>query len=472
MKKLIIAGKRFMLVMALFLFCSQTQAQYSQTLFWMHYVPQSGYANVALQPSPHWYLGMPALSSHQLALSNTGFAYRDIISHNHLNERVIDEDKLIGSLSEKNHLNMHFRSEWIAFGFARGPAYLSFSLSDRISGGLTYPEDFASLLLKGNAYFADRNEQANLSGLGVHLNHYRELSAGYTRQWTDYLNAGIRAKLLFGMGNVWFERNEFSLYTDPNTYGIRLASDFLINTSLPFEIGSDENGSNDGDVSPADYILNFGNPGFALDLGAVYKPTRSVTVAASIVDLGFISWKSNTENISAKGSFDFNGIDLNDFLNGSKAFDDLLDSLENELSYRETNNDYRTSLNPSVFIAGSFELIDGHSFGLLSGFHFHDEGMRHQLTLSYNLRFFDLFGASLSYSAIPNNYANLGGGFYFNLKSLQLYMLSDNLLGLMRPHTMQMANFQFGINWVFKQRSRPSPEPVTPRLEDQSGRDQ
>lgn len=435
---------------------NRADAQYSHTIFWMQHIPQAGYANVAMQPQPKWYIGMPALSSYHLGAANTGFAYRDMVSRDQFNERVYDDNKLIRALDNQNQLDLHFSAEWLAFGFAAGPAYVSFSLTEKIGGSFSYSDDFVALMLKGNGYFADQNRPADLSGLGVNMYHYREFSAGYSRQFTDFLTAGVRAKFLFGMSNIWFEKSEFSVNTNPDSYTIRLETDFLVNTSLPFVISPIEDGIDDIDVDPTDYLFNLDNPGFALDLGAVYNPTNNITLAASIVDLGFIRWRSDTENIAGTGGFDFEGLDLNDFFNNGDALDALLDSLENALSYTETTNHYRTTLNPYLFIAGKYELTPAHSFGILSGVRILDDGFRHQLTISYNLKLSHFFGASLGYTIFENNFTNLGAGFYLNAGPLQFYLASDNIFGAMQPHSMQMTNARFGFNWVFGRKARDS----------------
>lgn len=430
--------------------CIRAEAQYSHTLYWMQHVPQSGYTNIAMQTAPSWYIGMPALSAYHLGAANTGFAYRDMISRNHLNERIYDDDKLIRALDSRNNLDFYFHSEWIAFGFASGQNFFSFALTEKIGGSFSYTDDFVAFFLKGDEYFNDQNRPENLSGLGIQMHHYREFSAGYSRQWTDYLTAGARAKLLFGMGNIWVEKSDFNAFTNPETDGVRLETDFLVNTSLPFVISPIEDGIDDIDVDPVDYLLNLDNPGVAIDLAAVYKPAKNITLSASIVDFGFIAWKSNVENFRANGSFDFESLDLND----GDTFDELLDSLKNALNYTETTNNYRRSLNPYLFVGGAYELSPAHSFGILSGMRFMDDGIIPKLTISYNYRLSHIFGASLGYSIYGNNYANLGGGFYINAGPLQIYLVSDNMFGFVQPQRMQMTNVQFGLNWVFGRKAQ------------------
>jgi hypothetical protein len=72
-----------------------------------------------------------------------------------------------------------------------------------------------------------------------------------------------------------------------------------------------------------DNLLNTKNMGFGLDIGATYNISEKIMVSAALTDLGFIKWKTDVTNLQAKGRFEFSGIDLSDFINGTKTMDEL-----------------------------------------------------------------------------------------------------------------------------------------------------
>ncbi|NJL75387.1 MAG: hypothetical protein HC892_10500 [Saprospiraceae bacterium] len=94
-----------------------------------------------------------------------------------------------------------------------------------------------------------------------------------------------------GLNDISTARNDLSIYTDSEIYELTLTGDYQVNTSSLVEY----NGLDDlNNVVDVDELLRgqllTKNQGIALDLGA--KITLSdLTIAASVLDLGFINWK-------------------------------------------------------------------------------------------------------------------------------------------------------------------------------------
>ena len=132
--------------------------------------------------------------------------------------------------------------------------------------------------------------------------------------WDAYNIFGIRAKLLFGKANIYSGKSEVSLYTDPNTFDLHVEGDVNLNTSFPMTITQDSqgkiSGSETGDIDVVSFLMNGKNKGFALDLGWIHKYSENITFSASLLDLGFIRWKSDVNNIQISGSFDYTGTGL------------------------------------------------------------------------------------------------------------------------------------------------------------------
>ena len=61
--------------------------------------------------------------------------------------------------------------------------------------------------------------------------------------------------------------------------------------------------------------------GLGLDIGATYDLTDRIVVSAAITDLGFIRWKKDVTNLKANNQFEFSGLNMLDFFNGTKTFD-------------------------------------------------------------------------------------------------------------------------------------------------------
>ena len=82
--------------------------------------------------------------------------------------------------------------------------------------------------------------------------------------------------------------------------------------------------------------LGIAGYGFGIDLGASYKIMDNLTVSASVLDLGFISWtkgatkiaSANPESINMKGTSYVNGIDPNDIPNSITAIQNNITQLQ------------------------------------------------------------------------------------------------------------------------------------------------
>ena len=334
-----------------------------------------------------------------------------------------------------------------------------------MSARLTYPKDLFSLMWKGNTQFLDK--EADFSGIGVNMTHYREFAFGMNREITNRLTVGLRAKVLFGMANLWTEKSDITLSTDPNLYDLTARANIIINTSVPETIYNsfDSDSTNDGGFSFSDYIANTSNKGFAFDIGGTFKINDKFTVAASVLDIGKISWKSGTRNYSSNNvEFTFEGVDLNDFFgqdsgapSGTKI---LIDSLAKTFQIKETKNNYSNWLPPIFYLTGIYNLTDKDKVGALIRGDIFNGGLHPSLTLSYNKRFLNMFSAVGTYSIMNRSYMNLGFGLSLQLSAFQIYLLNDNIYGLFFPTSAKNTNIHFGMNFVFGYKVKPPEAPL------------
>jgi len=436
----------------------QSEAQNDVSIHLLQSVPQAIYTNPSFSPQAKVYVGFPLLSSIYFGLSHSGFAYRDVVKKRADDSLYLDLDNMLDKMGKKNYLSVNFNEELLAFGFKVKKNYFSFSATEKVSTRITYPKDLFSLLWKGNTQFLGKD--ADFSGIGVNLIHYREFAVGMNRQITDKLTVGIRAKALMGMANVWTEKSDITLSTDPNTYDLTARSHIIINTSLPEVAYGDST-----DFNPINYILNSSNKGFAFDIGGTYKINDKFTVAASVLDIGKINWTTGTRNYTSDDvSFKFEGIDLNDFF-GKDSTDPsgvqiLTDSLKKTFQIKETKNNYSNWLPTIFYITGIYNLTEKDKVGALIRGDIFNGGIHPSLTLSYNKRFFNMFSAVATYSIMNRSYLNFGFGMSLQLSAFQFYVLNDNIYGLFFPTSSRNANVHFGINFLFGYKVKPPEAPL------------
>jgi len=453
------------IVFILIFFGLNIKAQNDVSIHLMQIVPQSVYTNPSFCPQAKVYVGFPALSSIYFGLSHSGFAYRDLVKKRSDDSLYLDVDNMLEKMGKRNFLSFNLNYELMGFGFKIKKNYFTFSATEKIITRLAYPKDLYSLMWKGNTQFLDK--PADFSGIGVNFMHYREFAIGYNRQIMDNLTLGIRAKALFGLSNVWTEKSNITLSTDPNTYDLTARSHIIINTSLPETVYDNLSGDTaPADFDFADYAFNTSNSGFAFDIGGTYKINDKFTVAASVLDIGKIKWTTGTRNfISNDVSFTFEGIDLNDFFGEKDSTDPdgveiLLDSLGKTFEIKETSNTYSNWLPPMIYLTGMYNLTDKDKIGALLKADIFNGGIHPTVTLSYNKRFLNMFHAVGTYSVMNRSFLNVGFGLALQLTAFQFYVFNDNIYGLFFPTSARNTNIHFGFNFLFGYKVKPPEAPL------------
>jgi hypothetical protein len=257
-----------------------------------------------------------------------------------------------------------------------------------------------------------------------------------------------------------------------------LESDMEISASLPFaDISYDEEGMID-DIVVKDnldqsnlftlnrYLFNLRNPGFGVDLGVSYRPIDPLQLNASVLDLGFISWKDEVHHLTYKGTYSFNGIELNTLeLLEEQSLGDYLDSTLSQIgdslaSYLAftPGGSYSRRLNTKIYLGASYDLTPFFNLGLVSRTDFLQGSISQRFTASANLHAGRIAHFTASYSAIGTRLHNLGAGIALCLGPVNLYLVSDNALSvLLMPQRTHSANIWVGLNLMFGYRKFSQP---------------
>jgi hypothetical protein len=255
-------------------------------------------------------------------------------------------------------------------------------------------------------------------------------------------------------------------------YTHTLDADITANFSGPFSVfvGSentlDSLAFNDSYFEHFNTFVSLENRGMGLDLGATYKLLNNkVMVSAALTDLGYIRWKRDATNLTAKSHFVFDGLDLTDVINGDKDFEDagkeLLDSLKDSFELTSSAEPFNTWMAPGLTLGGSYNLNKNISFGILSYSRFIGKQVRESLTLSANANLSNAFSFSLAYSLQNQRADNLGAGIAFRAGIFQFYFVSDRIpvtwdrlkidddSDILVPANWNTINLHFGMNLSF-----------------------
>ena len=443
----------------------RVNAQTGQTLYFMETLPQSALLNPAFQHAHNFHIGLPGISSVNVNASTNFATLGDIIFKHPQYDSLISflhPDANLGDFTRKlrdgNSITPNLHINILSLGFRARRSFVSFNVSERVSGRVSLPGDLILLGLEGNEQFTGKT--ADLSGLRADLNYFTECAVGYAYRFSEKLNLGVRGKILFGKANVSFADTDMSLYTDPDSYSMRLKSKIAVNVSAPMTVIKDEEGDikdlrfhfDDDDYDPLDFILMTKNSGYAIDIGATFRVINPVTIYASIVDLGFINWKQDVYNFSMNGDFEFDGLDFSPFFENEddfNAFDNLKDTLQTLFEINDTQEAFRRGLPTRVYLGGTYNFHRSFSLGVLSRSELHQNNLDHALTFSANLNAGRRLSLSASYSVMNNSYNNFGAGLALRGLMFQFYVVTDNLNSAFMPHMSSSVNIWAGLNIVF-----------------------
>jgi len=430
--------KKLFLTTSLLLVLLNAFAQQELTIYNMDAIGQSTQYNPSLMPLNRMYIGIPALSSTSLLFSNSGFTWRDIHKRRSDDSITLDIENAISKLAAKNFINLSVRVNLLEAGVKVKKNYFTLNVSEKANLNFTFPKEFFELAMEGNGAFIGK--EVNLKRLSFDATHYREYAIGWARELNSKVTTGVRVKYLYGMENVSSGKSELSFYTAPDDYTLVLKSDYVINTSMASN--SDDGSSN--------YMFGFKNTGWAGDFSITYNYTDRLKLNASILDIGYINWTSNTKNYTAlNGGYTFNGINLNEFINDSSSFDHVADSLEDAFKPQENNDSYKTTLPAHIYLNASYQLGQRMTATGLIHAQTYSGTVQPSFTLGLNRRVTNHLSASLNYSMINHHLNNVGVGLAANAGAFQFYMLTDNIIGTIDPLGNHTTHIHFGFNLIF-----------------------
>jgi len=440
-------------------------AQSPMGLYYMETIPQVSHLNPAMQPRANGFFALPGFN--QIFQSDVAFSdvFQDLGNEwvSPLSKRY-DFDQLYKVTGDAFNINEQLDISVLGFGFRSKRDYFSLSMSVKSAVNFAMPYDFIKIADEG----LPNGSKFDFSTLRTKAVTYKEISIGYSREWNDYLTLGINVKPLFGMVGTISDINHFELNTSRTIYEVYV--DGQVSTSAPFDVEEGEDGDFPESVDVKDlsdsewssYFSSFKNPGLALDFGAVYNLNSKWEFSAALNNLGFIKWNEDLNSLSFKGSYSFEGIEVDgsnvDDLD--EAVEEIGDSLKSVINYDVGHDEFSMNLVPGLYLGANYYLNHAISVGVLSRSQFQKDNFRQDFNLSANIQPYSFVSLNLNYSVRVNGGNGLGAGLSMLFGSLQFYMLADymplqytsvNFEGdefFMFPNQKELS-IQAGFNLIF-----------------------
>ena len=432
-------------------------AQFLRTSYFMEGTHYRQQLNPALTPTKG-YFNLPVIGAVNATVGSTSLGYQDIIDIIDDGDDFYTKPDFMNRLKDNNKLNVNFSTEILSAGWYKGKNFWSFNIGLRTDIGANLTKNMFTFLNEMETVEENwRNSNYDISGQQLNINAYTEIGLGLSRQINSRLTVGARVKALLGIGNMELKLNRVAMSANlPSDQQINQWSsesywnsmtpsqaaqaaqelkdkfnNYHANLTVGAELKSSFKGLELQEEEGKDYVTDFdfdsgklgiAGYGFGIDLGASYKILDNLTVSASVLDLGFISWsKSSTKIASAnpdpidiKGSTYANMVDpnnpntvmnaVNQLQNDAQGYMDRVtngDVLDYDMLQLEVSDakESRKSRLASILVLGAeYGFFNNKlAVGVLSTTRFVQPDALTELTFSANYRPKSWFNVALSY---------------------------------------------------------------------------
>lgn len=407
-------------------------------------LPQTVHSSPATIPRNSFTIGLPVVSGFYNRLHNNSFTVNQLFTERPADDSlVVNVDQVLNNLDEdKNLFSEYSGIDLMFFGIRINESYLTAGIRSNAFLSVNYPGEFVDFLWNGNA--SRINETVDFSSFNVTLNHYLSYYIGLAFRVHDRLNLGFRLKSLHGLSSIHFEKMNADITTvfdQNNLYQITANNDILINTS-----GIDDFGlTTENNFDLNEYLSGKKNSGFGLDLGINWKPSRNFNFSLSLLDIGYIYWNTKVKNyISENKNIEFDAIHV-DVTDNKNILDVYLDTLSSMFKFNEISRHYTAGIPPRLLLGGYYTHLGTNRFGGLFYWRFLKGHTEKAFSLSYDKRFGNSFSFKLSWSAINNTYDNVGVGVSLHAGPIQIYFLTENVIGMFDPWNVKTHSLRLGL---------------------------
>lgn len=434
------------------------------TLYFMKGIPQTKDLNPArLGIESGFYISMPLFSKLDLSANTNNWSYSDLIhwgTGSRADSLVVDVKKFMSSIDKSNFIKESAALTVLEGGFKKGKNFFALSLTEREFEEFFFHKNLVQLIYYGNYPYVGSTYSSGNFGIGAQ--HYREIAFNYSRDIDKKLTIGATAKILFGMGAVQTNGLNFKAASPTTGEYLDLIANGKVNISAPVDF----NYNNTGNISSVmnnfdanEYFSNYGNPGFAVDLGFAYHVNKKFELSISLIDLGVIKWNTDITRLTEKGHFLYRGIQIADpalppVQTLQPLINQLGDSLQIAFAPDTSAHSFSALLPVKFYIGGDYQLNKNVSLSGLIRLRMFNNLVHTSFTASANVLIWNGLSLSGSYSIMESTYDNLGLGLGFRTGPFQLYAAADNVISPFYPSRAKNMNLRVGINFIFNDREK------------------
>ncbi len=379
--------------------CFEAKAQNISPLYFNNF-PQSIDYNPAFLSEQKLYISMPAYGKFSFNFKTSGFNYKDLINEDPLypDSLRVDKDGFLKKLKKNNYFDLSMSDKLLGVGFKVKQHHFDISINLNVESRLSFTKSLFDFLVNGTDM---QNKMLNVfSGQLVDATAYLSTSIGYAYDINNQWTVGARLKFYNGIANIDSKKTNLNMDFS-STDSIVAYADVAINTSMAFgylkqmqsTFADDSEDIEFEDTSNKWFSNMMKNKGIGFDIGAIYRLNDKMTFSLSIIDIGYIKWKSNPRVIQSKDPnhrFTFSGVNtsyenIDDDL--SNYCDDMADSLQQNMDLEVVSkNSYKTSVPTKIYLGYTWEFYKNMKLNVLYHARFINQTMENALMLDYSIQ--------------------------------------------------------------------------------------
>ena len=209
------------LVLSALMLSAMAKAQEVSPVDFMRMNPYQMKANPATD-LPYKSVLSLAIGNYDVTVQNTTLRYDNLFDFDAQGRpAAVNLRQLANSLKERNFVGINANVGFFTLYRRLEKGMLTIDYNLKYQTDVRFNDGLFKLLGYGNsAYVGDDNPA--IINLDVNALAYQELAVGYQSNVTENLSLGGRGKLLFGAGNVRTDAFDVRLFTDPESYALRL----------------------------------------------------------------------------------------------------------------------------------------------------------------------------------------------------------------------------------------------------------
>ncbi len=414
-------------------------------------LPQANLLNPAILPNNKIVIGLPALSSIYMKTETT-LSASNLFRRAENDSLVINTEELTKNIYKNYKISALADVQIFLFGLNLDNGYINVGMRLRSDSRVLFPGEIFRWALFGPGDDRSSN-RLDFEDFKVQSMTFMETAFGYTHRISSFFNAGARIKILSGIG-VLKGSQTGGITLSPEVIDFKITDFSYQSAGIPLTDNGSVGVNTDFYSNNPSEALFQGNGGFAFDFGATFKPIRDLELSASVIDIGYISWKENLNTITIPNvEYKFTGIDARDFILGDNAVQDQqneIDSLANLLKPQlETTESFTTPLSAKATLSARYLVGERNYVGATLYSDFFRGTLDPVFALNYQARFGKVLSLVTGLAFQNRSINNLLFGFVFKPGPFQFYLLSDRLNSVFFPARADEFNFRLGMNLVF-----------------------